>query len=433
MTETMNKFTDETINNEAKERLRRLLREGGIPSEAFAHAEAVDGAEVPNDPFANMQAALLLKAEESLLADKTYLGNFYGSGSSKTGQYFMLANDASGNGANFMKLGRIVSADEYHALMDDPAATLNGCLMFGAYVDDCWIFRMLDEDRSYLNLLPYGLVTQLFSRNMGLFETDAMMGKTAIIVGQGSAGSMAALYLARSGVGRFILVDGDILDIHNLSRHQLDGRFLGHYKVDAMREAILAINPKAQVEVFCGYLQDAPMELFSQVKDGIVIGTADDRSANALANELAKNLGIPFTAVGGWTRCHAGETFYWIPNRGLPTYAEGFSGLIAEPETASKADKALYFADAHDMEKLNFEPGTAVDLGFITMVNLKFDLDLINLNNSNYTPRVLNDYTHYTIICNTNDPKIGGENAAMFPHPLYISRNVTLSAEDRGV
>ena len=100
-----------------------------------------------------------------------------------------------------------------------------------------------------------------------------MMEKTAIIVGQGSAGSMVALYLARSGVGRFILIDNDILDIHNICRHQLDHHALGQYKVDAMRKAILGINPKADVKVFRGWLEDAPMELFSDVKDGIVVGT----------------------------------------------------------------------------------------------------------------------------------------------------------------
>lgn len=420
-------FDDETATDETKERLRQLFRSGGTPSEAAANAEAVADAEAVDDPFANMKRALLLQADEALLMDKTYVGDVCGAGCAETGKYYLLAR-ADDNPADFPKLGRIVTAEEYRTLMEDPSATLEDCTLFGAYVDNCWVFRMLDEDRSYICLLPFGLVNKLFSRNTGLFESDSMMEKTAIIVGQGSAGSMVALYLARSGVGRFILLDADTLEIHNLCRHQLDSRDLGRYKVDAMRDAILRVNPKARVEVFRGWLEEAPMDLFTSVKDGIVVGTADDRAANALSNELAKSLGVPFTAVGGWTRCHAGEVFYWKPDSGLPTYGTAFAGLIAEAAAAPKTNHD-YFADDHDRETLNFEPGTAVDLGFITMVNLKFILDLMNLNNDHYTTRVLDDHTHYTLICNTNKPAIGGENAVMFPKSLYISDNITLSAE----
>ena len=171
------------------------------------------------------------------------------------------------------------------------------------------------------------------------------------------------------------------------------------------------------------------MEMFSDVKDGIVVGTADDMPPNALANELAKVLGVPFVAFAGWTRCHAGEVFYWTPNSGLPTYGQAFRDLIAEAEAAPKADHSNYFADDHDAETLNFETGTGVDLGFISMVALKFILDLMNLGNDHYTTRVLDDYTNYTLICNTNKTEIGGENAAMFPKPMYISDNITFSVE----
>lgn len=427
MTEILNDLfcTTDSEAAEGLDHLHQSLCNGEIPDITEADIAAVEDDSIPAD---EAQSTLLLQADENLLQNHSYLGDFYGVGCAETGQYYLLANDVSGNSAGFPKLGRIVSAEEYHALMDDPSATLEGCTLFGAYVDGCWSFRLLDECRSYVSLLAFGLVSRLFSRNKGLLESDSMMEKTAIIVGQGSAGSMVALYLARSGVGRFILIDNDILDIHNICRHQLDHHALGQYKVDAMRKAILGINPKADVKVFRGWLEDAPMELFSDVKDGIVVGTADVMAANALANELAKKLNIPFSAVGGWTRCHAGEVFYWKPDSSLSPYGKAFHGLIAASDPHPHANPD-YFADDHDRETLNYEPGTAVDLGFITMVSLKFDLDLINLNNEHYTPRVLNDYTNYTLICNTNNPKLGGENAVMFPKPMYISSNITLSAD----
>lgn len=46
-------------------------------------------------------------------------------------------------------------------------------------------------------------------------------GKTVAVVGCGSLGGYIAHFLARAGVGRLILVDGDIFEAHNASRHVL--------------------------------------------------------------------------------------------------------------------------------------------------------------------------------------------------------------------
>ena len=67
---------------------------------------------------------------------------------------------------------------------------------------------------------PYGLENDLFSRHAGLLETAAMAQCGVIVCGCGSVGSLAALDLARSGVGRFLLIDDDLLSIENLCRHQ---------------------------------------------------------------------------------------------------------------------------------------------------------------------------------------------------------------------
>ena len=79
-----------------------------------------------------------------------------------------------------------------------------------------------------------------------------------------------------------------------------------------------------------------------------------------------------------------------------------------------------------EQELLRFEPGTAVDLNFVTLVGVKEALDLLNRHNPEFTTRVLDDLTEYTLICNSNKTELGGENARMFPHPLFISHNVHL-------
>lgn len=62
------------------------------------------------------------------------------------------------------------------------------------------------------------------------------------IVGLGSLGSKVAVSLARTGVRRFVLVDGDILEGPNVCRHAADFSDLGAAKVDAVRELIRCVS-----------------------------------------------------------------------------------------------------------------------------------------------------------------------------------------------
>ena len=81
-------------------------------------------------------------------------------------------------------------------------------------------------------LEPVQLKMDIFSRNTGILESDIMLKKGAIIIGCGSVGSLVALELARAGVGRFFLVDMDILSYHNICRHQCGIQDVGKYKPD---------------------------------------------------------------------------------------------------------------------------------------------------------------------------------------------------------
>ena len=70
------------------------------------------------------------------------------------------------------------------------------------------------------------------------------------IYGIGGVGSYVCEALARAGIGNFLLVDFDRIDITNLNR-QIHATYktVGEYKVDAMKERILDINPDADVKI----------------------------------------------------------------------------------------------------------------------------------------------------------------------------------------
>jgi molybdopterin/thiamine biosynthesis adenylyltransferase len=76
-------------------------------------------------------------------------------------------------------------------------------------------------------------------------EHELLRERSVAIVGCGSIGSKIATSLARAGVRKFVLVDGDILFPGNLVRNDLDGRAVGLNKPDGVAARIAEIEPTA--------------------------------------------------------------------------------------------------------------------------------------------------------------------------------------------
>ena len=93
-----------------------------------------------------------------------------------------------------------------------------------------------------------------------------------LVVGLGGVGAYAAEQLARAGIGRMTIVDGDVVNITNRNRQLLAlGSTQGRPKADVMAERIRDINPKVELEVINRYMKDdAIIELVSKPYDFIV-------------------------------------------------------------------------------------------------------------------------------------------------------------------
>lgn len=67
------------------------------------------------------------------------------------------------------------------------------------------------------------------------------------IAGLGGLGSAVAISLARTGIGRLILADHDVVEPSNLNRQQYLIKHLGMAKTEALRELLAQINPYVDV------------------------------------------------------------------------------------------------------------------------------------------------------------------------------------------
>lgn len=368
--------------------------------------------------------ALSMEINEEILADTDYVGEVLGKCNSESGEYYALfKNEKLEHKSNVLgdtSVGIILSAKVYKKVKSAEVC-FEGYDWFGAYVDGVWMFNTACGGFEKITVTgKVSFVTTAFSRNLGLLETDIMKEKTAIVVGCGSVGSYIIMQLAMAGVGNFIFIEFDRLKIHNLSRHWLGLSHIGEYKGDAMAMEVRRKNPNANIKVFRGKVQDAPDELFSGIGKGggIVIATGDNRGCDAAANRIAEKLSLPFVSAGCWTRAICGEVFRWMPGEGLPTYGEAFDGLITDE---TNEGHRAYFGNADEADTVRFEPGIYSDITFTSDVAVKLALDMMNIDNKNYTTRVYDHLTNYTLVCNSNNEKLGGRQAALFGTPLRIT------------
>jgi len=94
-------------------------------------------------------------------------------------------------------------------------------------------------------------VLEAFSRSvmlLGQAALDALALSRVAVFGLGGVGGAAAEALARAGVGRLDLFDGDSVAVSNLNRQVIAlHSTLGLPKAEVMRRRILDINPQADV------------------------------------------------------------------------------------------------------------------------------------------------------------------------------------------
>lgn len=146
-----------------------------------------------------------------------------------------------------------------------------------------------------------------WSRVRGLLGDEGMAllaRRRVAIVGLGSGGGAAALFLAMSGVQRFVLVDDDRLEEGNLLRHVADRRYLGQAKVSAVADLLRQRNPQVQVDALVGRFEQHPAAL--EDVDLLVVAVDNEPARHAL-NEAALKRGLSAVYAGVYERAVGGD------------------------------------------------------------------------------------------------------------------------------
>ena len=147
------------------------------------------------------------------------------------------------------------------------------------------------------------------------------------------------------------------------------------------------------------------------------------------SNRISKIYNIPFISIGLWERAFAGEIIYSIPGK-TPCF-ECFKGGSQKIVSSNRVNEnRRFYSNEEHLEDAQFEPGISVDINFVTEIGIKLIIDLLNRNDNKYIPKLINHLTQFTLVCNTNDKRIGGNHSDLFSEPLQVTTTIELDYSD---
>jgi tRNA threonylcarbamoyladenosine dehydratase len=142
-----------------------------------------------------------------------------------------------------------------------------------------------------------------FSRNLLTFGKEGqelLLQSTVAVLGIGGVGSFAVEALARTGVGRLIIIDKDVVDITNINR-QLHATLetIGQSKTNLMEARIKSINPDCEVISINKFFDFDTYEEILNQKIDFFIDASDTITYKILLIKECLKRKIPFISVMG--------------------------------------------------------------------------------------------------------------------------------------
>ncbi len=216
---------------------------------------------------------------------------------------------------------------------------------------------------------------EIFSRIHGLYETQVLHAKKVLILGVGSGGSFVAVELAKAGVGEFMLVDHDRLEVANVVRHICGLSDLARFKTKAVRDQILEKNPFAKVNTLEQPVDwDSLPDLKELVRQAdLVFCCTDNRASRVLVNLVCVSERRVCIYGGTFNRAYGGYVHRVIPNETmcyqcfidlLPDKADDYE--VASQEQANRV--------AYDDRPVPVEPGLSNDIAPISVMCVKLGI-----------------------------------------------------------
>jgi molybdopterin/thiamine biosynthesis adenylyltransferase/proteasome lid subunit RPN8/RPN11 len=208
------------------------------------------------------------------------------------------------------------------------------------------------------------------ARNPG---ASSFADASALIVGAGSVGSVAAEQLVRAGIARVAVIDPGAVEAKNLSRAAYEAQDLGSLKVNALHRRMLNINPGVTFEPIAQRVQAiAPSRLLQLCEQSTVVVVAtDDPQTQIAINRFTYSAGTPAVFIGLFDHAEGGEVIFTCPD-------DTACYLCAATNRADIIGEAVEPSLDYSTGRLAGVRAFAADIHLVVCAGIKIALSLID-------------------------------------------------------
>ncbi len=147
--------------------------------------------------------------------------------------------------------------------------------------------------------IPYWMSrTQLM---LGDEDLKKLINSNVLVVGLGGVGGICAEMIARTGVGRMTIIDGDVVEASNRNRQIITLASVdGQKKTEVMRQRLLDINPEIQLQVIGEFFGEKEfIDLFHDNQYDFVVDCIDTLTPKVALIHYCYNHKIKFISSMG--------------------------------------------------------------------------------------------------------------------------------------
>jgi molybdopterin/thiamine biosynthesis adenylyltransferase len=208
-----------------------------------------------------------------------------------------------------------------------------------------------------------GICPSRYERSIGTLGLDGqarLLDSAAAVVGCGGLGGLIVDLLARSGVGKLVLVDDDVFTDNNLNRQLLSEEgLIGSRKVDAAAAHVASVNGAVETVPVAERLTDKNARSILSGCD-IAVDGLDNNSSRKILRRTCRDLKIPMVhgAIGGFW----GQATVLYPEDNAPWEATGGAERGVETSLGNPPFTPAFIASIEASEAIRFLAGVGKPL-----------------------------------------------------------------------
>ena len=133
---------------------------------------------------------------------------------------------------------------------------------------------------------------------IGMDGQKKLMNATVAVVGLGGLGCPVSQSLVTAGIGKLVLIDGDIVELSNLHRQPLNGPDdVEKKKVNSAKESLSKINSVTTIKIVDDYLDEQNgLDIIRNCD--VVIDATDNIETRQLIDRFSKETNVPMVYGG---------------------------------------------------------------------------------------------------------------------------------------